>query len=171
MAEATVFMFCGKLISSRLVIGGGGTSSMEGKRRSFVASSVLSHLRTGGFSFIGLSVITIPSDSDLLTLELVFCRMIALSDSISVSEISDILGEDMGDTMSRVLHLMAALFFWAASALLASVGTEAGGGGETLLSEDTLTCVDEGESSRILASSFSATEATEAKGLLVGTTL
>ena len=94
---------------------------MEGKRRSFVASSVLSHLRTGGFSFIGLSVITIPSDSDLLTLELVFCRMI-LSDSISVSEISDILGEDMGDTMSRVLHLMAALFFWAAtSALLASV--------------------------------------------------
>ena len=168
VAEATVFMFCGKLISSRLVIGG-GISSMEGKRRSFVASSVLSHLRTGGFSFIGLSVITIPSDSDLLTLELVFCRMI-LSDSISVSEISDILGEDMGDTMSRVLHLMAALFFWAASAL-ASVGT-AGGGGETLLSEDTLTCVDEGESSRILASSFSATEATvEAKGLLVGTTL
>ena len=78
----------------------------------------------------------------------------------------------MGDTMSRVLHLMAALFFWpAASALLASVGIEAGGGGETLLSEDTLTCVDEGESSRILASSFSATEATEAKGLLVGTTL
>lgn len=171
MAEATVLMFCGKLISSRLVIGG-GISSMEGKRRSFVASSVLSHLRTGGFSFIGLSVITIPSDSDLLTLELVFSRRMILSDSISVSEISDILGEDMGDTISLVLHLMAALFFWiAASALLASVGTEAGGGGETLLSEETLTCVDEGESSRILASSFSATEAVEAKGLLVGTTL
>ena len=127
---------------------------MEGKRRSFVASSVLSHLRTGGFSCFGLSAdITMPSDSDLLTLVAAIGRMTPmLSDSISVSDMSDMLGEDSGDNMSRVSLLMAALFFLTSSA--ASAGTRGGGGGETLLSEETLTCVDEGESSRFLASSF-----------------
>jgi len=151
VAEATVLMFCGKFTG--LTSSPGGISSMEGKRRSFVASSVLSHLRTGGFSCFGLSAdITMPSDSDLLTLVAAIGRMTPmLSDSISVSDMSDMLGEDSGDNMSRVSLLMAALFFLTSSA--ASAGTR-GGGGETLLSEETLTCVDEGESSRFLASSF-----------------
>jgi len=151
VAEATVLMFCGKFTGASS--SPGGISSMEGKRRSFVASSVLSHLRTGGFSCFGLSAdITMPSDSDLLTLVAAIGRMTPmLSDSISVSDMSDMLGEDSGDSMSRVSLLMAALFFLTSSA--ASAGTR-GGGGETLLSEETLTCVDEGESSRFFASSF-----------------
>ena len=82
------------------------------------------------------------------------------------------LGDEMGDTISRVSLLMAALFFLASSVvavvLEVSGGMQDGGGGDTLLSEDTLTCVDEGESSRFLASSFN-TEA--AVGLIEGTNL
>ena len=47
--------------------GGGSLSSSIGPSRSLVASSMLSHLLTGGFSAFGLSATTMPSDSDLLT--------------------------------------------------------------------------------------------------------
>lgn len=95
--------------------------------------------------------------------------------SISLSDTSDMLGEEMGDTISLVSLLIGCCFplllpqLLGASAVASEAVTTvdvvsetgsdtaatsetsfseiAGGGGETLLSEDTLTLVEEGDSS------------------------
>ena len=123
-----------------------------------VASSVDSQRLTGGFSLLLLT--TMPSDSDRnLTLD--FCWY----SFSSVSEISDILGLEMGLTMSRVSRLAATLF------LVASF-LSMGGGGETEESELTLTKVELGDSSRFLSSfntsgrlSFFEEDTSETEGL------
>lgn len=165
VALATVLIFCGKLAppaapKGALIEAGGGASSVMGTSLS-VASSVDSHLRTGGFSFADLTDATMPSDSDLnLTFD--FCNV---SFSTSVSEMSDMFGLEMGLTMSRVSRLVIFVSFLSEE--------EAGGGGETEESELTLTKVEEGDSSRRFWSSLSTsgrlnffTSAVE--GLVVG---
>ena len=93
--------------------------------------------------------------------------------SISLSDTSDMLGEEMGDTISLVSLLIGCCFPLLVPLGASAVASEAvttvdvvsetgsdtaatsetsfseiaGGGGETLLSEDTLTLVEEGDSS------------------------
>ena len=136
VALATVFIFCGKFMGPALGTMG-GFSSVIGKSLS-VASSVDSHRRTGGFSLADFT--TMPSDSDRnLTLD--FCNKVSCS---SESEISLILGLEMGLTMSLV-SLRVTLFFDVSF-------LSTGGGGETEESELKLTKVEEGDSSRFLSS-------------------
>lgn len=67
VAEATVLIFCGNGGFEDMEAAGGIASltSSMGPKRSLVASSVLVHLLTGGFSGFWVFGPTMPSDSDL----------------------------------------------------------------------------------------------------------